>query len=135
MREFIRHPSDIKIEYSIEKNAPDKEEFLHNISEGGLSFRSLKRIEEGTEIDLKIPIHLPPLEVKAMVVWCHKCKDYYDIGVKFMNISTEYRIRMVEQVCYIEHYRKEVLEKEGRKLNGREAAFEWIKKFAGKFPE
>ncbi|MCK4311787.1 MAG: PilZ domain-containing protein [Candidatus Cloacimonetes bacterium] len=134
MRKFIRHPLDIPIEYRVEKDDPHKEEFINNISEGGLSFRSKVFIKEGTEIDLRIPIRDPKLEVKALVVWCHKCKDCYDIGVKFMDISTEFRIRMVEQVCYIEHYRREVLEKEGRKLTGHQAAIEWVKKYADKFP-
>lgn len=41
---------------------------------------------------------------------------------------------MVEQVCYIENYRQEVLRKEGRQLDGEAAAREWIDRFAASFP-
>jgi hypothetical protein len=41
---------------------------------------------------------------------------------------------MVEQVCHIKQYSKEILEKEGRKLSDEEAAVEWIEKYAKDFP-
>ena len=43
-------------------------------------------------------------------------------------------MRMVEQVCHIEHWKKEIREKEGRELTGEQAAMEWIKKYAKDFP-
>ena len=56
------------------------------------------------------------------------------MGVKFTEEETAYAVRMVEQLCYIEHYRQNVLQSEGRELSGEEAALEWIEKFAGNFP-
>lgn len=41
---------------------------------------------------------------------------------------------MVEQLCHIEHYKAEVLAREGRQLDGEQAAREWIRKFAHGFP-
>jgi hypothetical protein len=41
---------------------------------------------------------------------------------------------MVEQVCAIDRYRRQVLEQEGRTLSRDEAASEWITKYAGRFP-
>ena len=41
---------------------------------------------------------------------------------------------MIEQICHIEHYRKEVERLEGRALSAHEAAGEWISKYAGDFP-
>jgi hypothetical protein len=41
---------------------------------------------------------------------------------------------MIEQICHIEHYRQEVLRVEGRKLSSKEAASEWISKYARDFP-
>lgn len=41
---------------------------------------------------------------------------------------------MVEQVCYIEHYRAEIKLTEGRELGTEEAAKEWISLFASQFP-
>jgi hypothetical protein len=43
-------------------------------------------------------------------------------------------MRMVEQVCHIEQYKKELFEDEGRALTGEQAAMEWIKRFAEGFP-
>jgi hypothetical protein len=37
---------------------------------------------------------------------------------------------MVEQVCHIEHYRKEVMVCEGRQLTSEDAAKEWVAKYA-----
>jgi hypothetical protein len=42
---------------------------------------------------------------------------------------------MVEQVCSIERYRREVEAGEGRVLTAPEAAAEWIARYAGRFPE
>ncbi len=41
---------------------------------------------------------------------------------------------MVEQVCYIEDYRRFVLMHEGRELSQEDAASEWIAKYAAQFP-
>jgi hypothetical protein len=68
------------------------------------------------------------------VVWCREEAGEFQVGVKFTEEETAYAVRMVEQLCYIEHYRQSVQETEGRKLSGEEAALEWIEKFAGNFP-
>jgi hypothetical protein len=41
---------------------------------------------------------------------------------------------MVEQICHIEAYRRNILQTEGRVLDGRSAALEWIDKYAADFP-
>ena len=134
MRQFIRHPTDMPIKYDIGDVAVNKKEYLNNISHGGLSFRSNIYIEPGSVIDIRIPIRKPVFKAKGIVVWCRKNDGYYEVGVEFEEGKTEYGVRMVEQVCYIEHYKKEIWEKEGRKLSGTEAAAEWIKKYAKDFP-
>jgi hypothetical protein len=134
MREYIRHPSDIPIKYHIEGSEPQHIEHLNNISTGGLSFRSLVYIKENTPILINIPIIKPGLRVRGVVVWCRPRSGAYDIGVKFLDKETEFRVRLIEQICYIEHYRKEVLISEGRKLTSEQAAIEWIEKFAQDFP-
>lgn len=44
-------------------------------------------------------------------------------------------MRLIEQACYIEEYRKEVFSQQGRQLSEEEAAKEWIDKYAGIFPD
>ncbi len=138
MREFIRHPTDMPLEYKIEDIIDTHSDFLTNISHGGLSFRSNRKLEKGTVIRVRIPIREPVFEADAVVVWCRKCPDskdgFYDIGVEFMDGKSEFSVRMVEQIAHIEHYRREVKINEGRDLTSHEAAAEWITKYAKDFP-
>jgi hypothetical protein len=135
MRKYIRHPSDIPITYNRVNVAADQKEYLKNISIGGLCFESQRYIEQGTVLSIQISLTTPTFEEQGVVIWCQPNSEYYDVGVQFMNEDTSFRVRMVEQVCYIEHYKHEVLAKEGRKLSGEEAAVEWITKYAKDFPE
>ena len=135
MREYIRHPSDIPIKYHIQGlEAAGHTDALKNISAGGLSFRSSVEIKENTPIVINIPVVKPGFRVRGVVVWCHPSDNVYDIGVRFLDKETEFRVRMIEQICYIEHYRKEVLLNEGRRITSEQAALEWIEKFAQDFP-
>ena len=68
------------------------------------------------------------------VSWCNPVGSGYEVGVEFEKSQDVYRLRMIEQICHIEHYRKEVERVEGRKLSAQEAANEWIAKYAGEFP-
>jgi len=43
-------------------------------------------------------------------------------------------MRMIEQACHIEHYRK-VWSEKGRQLSAEEAAKEWIEQYAAAFPK
>ena len=134
MRKYIRHPSDIPIEFDIDGLAVNEKEYLSDVSFGGLSFKSKSRVKRGSLINIKIPFINPEFESRAIVVYCRKQKDFYNVGVSFENPEEAFQTRMVEQVCHIEHYKREVLEKEGRELTGEEAALEWISRYAKRFP-
>jgi hypothetical protein len=134
MRLYIRHPSDVPIDYQLGGRASTSRDQLTNYSEGGLCFVARQRIEPGTEIHFAIPITPPQFHATGVVVWCREEEGEYQVGVKFTEAETAYAVRMVEQLCYIEHYRQSVRESEGRHLTGEEAALEWIEKYAGTFP-
>ena len=134
MREFIRHPSDIPISIGINCSPDVKKNCLKNISLGGLCINSKNYIEPGCPVCIKILVLDLPCEATGVVAWCKNTHKNYEVGIKLENSTAEDSIRMVEQVCHIEHYRKEVQEKEGRILNSEEAAKEWITHFADKFP-
>ena len=68
------------------------------------------------------------------VVWCDRSGNGYEIGIEFEKSRDVFRLRMIEQICHIEHYRKEILLQEGRELTTQEAASEWITKYASDFP-
>ena len=133
-REFIRHSTDMPIEIQMDAVVSNAKEYLSNISTGGLCFKSKVRIEENSIIDIKIPLTKPIFEARGKVVWCRKTGGSYEVGVEFIDRNDAFRVRMVEQVCYIQRYKDEIFAKEGRSLTGTEAALEWINKFAGKFP-
>lgn len=135
MRSYIRHPSDIPIEYQAdERNTGISQEYLHDISAAGLSFFSARSLAPGSLITITISCVQPGFMAQAQVVWCHRDGEGFVTGVTFIEPGDRYRARMVEQVCHIEHYRAKVLANEGRQLDGDQAAHEWIQKFAVNFP-
>lgn len=134
-RKFIRHPSDIPIEISLQDVVTNNIEYLNNIGIGGLSFKSKVALNLDTIIRIKIPLIHPIFEATGRVCWCEETEEFFNVGVEFLEIDSAFRVRMVEQVCHIEHYKKEVSKKEGRDLSGEEAAVEWIKKYAKLFPD
>ena len=134
-RESIRHPADIPISWTLGDVVVQDTEYLRNISVGGLAFSSQTRLAVGADIDIAIPIRDPEMHIRGIVVWCTGNEDgTFDVGVQFKDAEAKFRMRMVEQVCHIEHYKKEVLETEGRELTGEQAAMEWIRRFAKDFP-
>jgi|GEM_PF-107554 len=148
MRQFIRHPSDIPIAYCLgqakktieveRKSDPSVEFFasdrLRDVSRGGLCFNADCPVRKGTPIHIEIAIEQPAYAADGTVAWCRPEGDHFAVGVQFNEPSTRYSVRMVEQVCHIEHYRFNILEKEGRDLTSEEAASEWVEKYAAQFP-
>jgi hypothetical protein len=134
MRRYIRHPSDIPIEFDVTDAVSDQRESLNNVSLGGLSFQSKSSLPLGTLVTIRVPLVKPPFQTRTRVIWCKRAGMGYDIGVELVDREDAFRTRMVEQVCHIEHYKREVLKTEGRRLSGEEAALEWIGKYAHLFP-
>ena len=132
-RVFMRHPSDIPIQILPENPVVPKEESLCDVSVGGLSMFSDTEFGTNTVLKITIPIINPVFEARGKVVWCNRTGNCFEVGIEFMEAKDAFRARMVEQICHIEHYKKEIREKEGRQLDGKEAALEWINKYAGSF--
>ncbi|MGS2717338.1 PilZ domain-containing protein [Eionea flava] len=139
-RQFIRHPSNIPLEYCVTNEPSCNTDIVCNISEGGLSFHSHEYIAPDKWLHLYIPLSENYFETDAQVRWCersiaHSSNDeHYHVGVSFCGSELAFSARMVEQVCHIEEYKQRVNEKEGRALNSDQAAAEWIEKYADTFP-
>ena len=132
-REYIRHTADVPIEVrTVEGGAAAATG--RNVSHGGLAFVSALCPAEGATIEIAIPDVDPPFQAHARVAWCRPEEDAFLVGVQFLDATDAFRSRMVEQVCTIERYREQVLEREGRELSTHEAASEWITRYAGRFP-
>ncbi len=105
-----------------------------NVSLGGLAFISQKPLDLLERVRVSIPVLKQDNHLVGNIVWCEKSKAGYEIGVEFENSGDVFRLRMIEQICHIEHYRKEIARLEGRELSAQDAAQEWISKYAGDFP-
>ena len=133
MRRYIRHPTAIPISYRLGEVAASSSDYLDNLSAGGLCFKSRQALEPGAPILIEIPFVEPVFAFNGRVAWCRAKGELYEIGVNF-ETTTQASVRIVEQICYIEEYRKRVKRREGRALSSEEAAREWIEKYAAHFP-
>lgn len=138
IRKFIRHPAGVPIEVTLDwaedENDETVDQTITNVSLGGLAFVSHKPLELLERVRICIPVLNEENYLVGNVVWCEKAGNGYEIGIEFEKSRDAFRLRMIEQICHIEHYRKEIAELEGRELNPQEAAKEWIAKYAGEFP-
>ncbi len=138
IRKFIRHPADVPIQVSLDWAEDEDDETadqtITNVSLGGLAFVSSKPLEILQRVRISIPVLQEENHLVGNVVWCEKSGQAYEIGIEFEHSRDLFRMRMIEQICHIEHYRKEIERQEGRQLSAQEAAKEWISKYAGDFP-
>lgn len=138
VRKFIRHPAGVPIQVTLDwaedENDETVDQTITNVSLGGLAFVSHKPLELLERVRVCIPVLNQENFLVGNVVWCEKSGGAYEIGIEFEKSKDVYRLRMIEQICHIEHYRKEIARVEGRELNAQEAATEWISKYAGDFP-
>ena len=138
IRRYIRHPTDVPIRVTLDVVDDDSDdsddETLTNISLGGLSFVSKQPLQVNQIVRVSIPVLKKDNHLSGKVVWCEQSQNGYEIGIEFEGSKDVFRLRMIEQICHIEHYRKEVKLAEGRELNSEEAANEWITQYAGDFP-
>lgn len=134
-RQFIRHTVDVPLQVKLLPDALPEANQGVNVSHGGLAFTLNECLPLDQIIELRIPTVDPPFEAHARVAWCKPEGNHYLVGVQFLDSTDAFQSRMVQQVCAIEQYRKEVAASEGRTLNSQQAAAEWIKKYAGRFPD
>ncbi|MFO7604056.1 MAG: PilZ domain-containing protein [Gammaproteobacteria bacterium] len=135
LRRYIRHPSDIPIEYAVCDGQAKRARPLADIGMGGLSFQVQEYLTVGQHLQLRIPSIRPDLQIQAVVSWCDRVEAGYQVGIRFLQDQDRFIMRMVEQVCHIEAYRQKIQTEEGRRLSATEAACEWIKRFAEDFAE
>lgn len=133
---FIKHPEDIPLDYSVD--AEQKQQFVNvqmlNVHDGGMVFGACSPVPIGVKINIRVSINGEELSLCGVVTHCIQLDDdHCDIGVQFKQDNEHYAMRMIEQACHIEHYRK-AWSAHGRKLTEDEAAKEWIARFAPSFP-
>jgi len=117
-----------------DENDETVDQTITNVSLGGLAFMSQQPLEVLQRVRVCIPLLQQDNHLVGNVVWCEKSGKGFEVGIEFEKSRDVFRLRMIEQICHIEHYRKEVERLEGRVLSAQEAAGEWISKYAGDFP-
>ncbi|RLA95404.1 MAG: hypothetical protein DRG25_00295 [Deltaproteobacteria bacterium] len=100
-REYIRVAQNFKVIYSTPKAFVNS--YLFDISPGGLFIKTKKPLSPGKTINLKIflPDEENEMEVLGEVVWANKEEKVRSerkfppgMGVRFLNLSTEDKIRL-----------------------------------------
>ncbi len=132
LRQFIRHPSNIPISYRLGKQHHSQP--ARDVSQGGLCFSSQQPAHVGDSILVEINCGRPGFSAEGIVRWCSQEGRKYLIGVGFKDKAVRYAMRMVEQVCHIEAYRRRMEAETGQKLSTEQAAFRWIAENAADFP-
>lgn len=127
-------PLQVTLEWGEDEDDETIDQTITNVSLGGLAFVSQRPFEVLQRVRVCIPLLQQDNYLVGIVVWCEKTGKSYEIGIEFEKSRDVFRLRMIEQICHIEHYRNEVERLEGRQLSAQEAAGEWISKYAGEFP-
>ncbi len=134
MRQYIRHPSNMPVELHIAEHGAEQQA-LQDISLGGVACHCDVPADVGSPVDLTIPLPEGDTQHSGVVAWCKEDEPGYLIGISFCDQDSLYHIRMIEQLCAIEAYRKALEQALGRPVDSEEAAKQWIKENAADFPQ
>lgn len=132
-REYIRHPAEIPIRLSTTNGHESHREISQNLSTGGLSCVSDRYMSPGSRVAISIDVCEPGYTVDGHIIWCLRSGDSYTLGIGFNDPDTAFSVRMIEQACHIECYRRQQIAN-GRALSADQAAHEWIERHAADFP-
>lgn len=135
IRRHVRHVTGIPVEVNLEydQNYRASEDTITNVSLGGLCFIASDRLDIHETIQVRFPVLDENTSIDGRVVWCNKTERGYEVGLEFNDPEEVERLKMIEQICQIENFRKDAEQRQGRKLSSEQAAREWISKYAGDF--
>ena len=135
IRRHIRHVTGIPVEVTLDFNDRyrTEEDEITNVSLGGMCFIADDRLDISDEIQVKFPALKRNKSLNGKVVWCNKSERGYEIGLEFDDPEEVESLKMIDQICHIENFRKETEQQEGRILSSEQAASEWISQYAGEF--
>jgi hypothetical protein len=134
-RKFIRHPSELPLSYHRAKctHIESIPRFENDLV--GLSFESNEPVEPGAILDVTVRAYNEDHTFQGQVVRILYLGNRYEIGLCFNSESSAFRVRMIEQICHIETYRRRLCEIEGCSIDIDRAAKEWIENYSAQFPK
>ena len=145
-RASVRHPIQLPIRYRVlsERKQKDSRTPLSShllktkdISDDGLLFLSAERFEEGSLLELTLPIRDKIFTLTGHVVYTSRDSEsgLFRTGIHFSDTQSIFKVKMAEQLHQIDEYRKMLSSREGRAVSEEEAAQKWIDKNSDHFAE
>lgn len=125
---YMQHPANI----SLELTPLHKQACATPPLPLGLICNTDKPFHSGGRVTIAAPKQAPDLCIEGEIAWCRAHSGGYQVGVAFHSSDDLYKIRMLEQLCHIEDYRRTHPSRNHPGQQG--AALEWIEKFAAHFP-
>lgn len=131
---FIKHPQGIPLDFSIDTPCLCLAPKFHNVHSGGMVFNASWALPVGANIHLSVNLQSTDFTLHGIVAHTVATgRQCYDIGVQFEQEVEYHSMRMIEQACHIESYRKQAC-CYGHEITQDQAAKEWIERFAAHFP-
>jgi len=130
---YIRHPDKVPILLKPHTCAEQMCLSLNIPQYGGLILNNPAPIAVGSALDIHIMLR-PVFKIQAVVESCRHRESGYELTLRFIDANSAFRVRMAEQMCHIELYRKAQFQDNGIQLTRAQAASEWIEKFGTDFP-
>ena len=135
-RRFYRHPIGVPISLSATKEKRGGRSKSLDVSLGGLSFLWPRKLPKGALVGVNIAVKDKLFEIPSTVAYTQENRKSgkYRTGVCFTDYPSAFMARLAEEMLEILQYRKDLSQELGREIPEEEAASEWIKKYAAKFP-
>lgn len=131
-RTFLRHPIEIPVE--IKKTNKIDVAVTKDISCKGLCCSINEKLDKNDIIEIDINFDKLEFKGNAKVAWCKKDKENYLIGIEFLENTSSFEVKMMQQICQIFKYWKKNSKNESL-FNLEDAAKNWITKNGKKFNE
>ncbi len=122
----------IPLEFSVGESNDTTQ--IKDVGVGGLCFVNQYPVNTDEHIRITIPVFVPKFVLNGIVRWCKQVDTQFLVGVAFQEESMVFEVKLLEQICHIESYRKHVKAERGLELTSEEAAKEWIGQYAEGFP-
>ena len=135
-RRFYRHPISVPITLNSAKDQSGGSSQSLDVSLGGLSFLWPRKLPKGALVGVNIAVKDKLFEIKSKVAYAKEDlkTGKFRTGVCFTDYPSAFMARLVEEMLEILRYRKNLSRELGREIPEEEAASEWIKKYAARFP-
>lgn len=134
MKRLIDHPVEFPIVVSTTGSTCGDQASHCNLGDGCLTCYLTKELKPGEPVTLSVPAIKQPCAVSGCVTRCERFAQGFEVSILFKDATEAFKSKMLEQVCQIEHYRRELL-RQGRSLDLETAAHEWIEQYSDQFSE